>query len=234
MFIFERDYLKIMRRAHLVAAIDGDTAVRVAAEQTAIQEAAGYLARARFDAPAIFKDIPAWAVATAYVAGNYVHYEPALWTAQAYAMGTQLQFTFADGTYIVESTRLTTPMETPATTPAAWVRRDLLLGIWKCTGTPVVGTPPIWGSINWVQEDPRHRLVVMYVTDIAIWHMLSRTDPSALPEQRVTRYEQAIAWLNAVSKGQVSDPYLPLISGPGEVPLSGIYVSGPSKQDFNL
>lgn len=57
----------------------------------------------------------------------------------------------------------------------------------------------------------RSPLIVMYMLDIALYHMHSRITPRNIPEIRVDRYDSAIAWLKMVSKGDIT-PDLPRIS----------------------
>ena len=55
----------------------------------------------------------------------------------------------------------------------------------------------------------RNPLIVMYMCDIALYEMHSRINPRQMPDIRVKRYDDAVAWLKAVQKGTV-DPKLPL------------------------
>ncbi len=234
MLLTERDYLKVIRRDHLRALVDGDGSIRAAAEEAAMQEAAGYLARARFDVAAIFLAIPDWDASAQYADGDHVHFSPPAWQAAVYPQGAQVAFDFPDGTWVAVATRATTANESPASTPSAWTRLEPLAGIWKAVATPVPGDVPLAGGGDWMQSDPRHRLLVMYLTDITLWHLLSRLDPSAVPEIRRTRYEQALDWLTAVSKHQVSDPWLPLLSDPETPPIGGFHMSSRPRNDFTL
>jgi phage gp36-like protein len=58
--------------------------------------------------------------------------------------------------------------------------------------------------------DARDALIVMYFVDIVLYHIHSRINPKQVPEIRVERYERAIAWLKAVSRGEIV-PALPTI-----------------------
>lgn len=55
----------------------------------------------------------------------------------------------------------------------------------------------------------RNRLVVMYVCDIAIYHMSASTPQKMGMEIRKERYERAIKWLEGVQAGKIV-PDLPL------------------------
>lgn len=54
----------------------------------------------------------------------------------------------------------------------------------------------------------RHKLIMMYAMDIALYHIHARVNPRYIPEIRQTRYDNAIKWLNSVAKGTIT-PDLP-------------------------
>ncbi|CAG2532938.1 Mu-like prophage protein gp36 [Maribacter dokdonensis] len=58
-------------------------------------------------------------------------------------------------------------------------------------------------------EADRNALVVMYMVDIAVYHLHANITPNDVPEVRQVRYDNAIAWLRKVNKGELS-PNLPL------------------------
>lgn len=234
-FLNERDYLKTIQRRSLIALMDGDASIRIAAEEAAIQEFAGYLSQQRFDVAAIFREIDGYDGLATYMAEDTVYFVPPAWAAQAYAPGDQVSFDLADGTWIVEATAATLPTQTPASAPLLWARSERLAsGIWQAAAPNGPGSTPRGGGGDWNQRDPRHRLVVMYLVDIALWHIYSRTDPSAISDMRRTRYEQALAWLGLVSKGMIADPWLPLVSDPETEPQGNFYMSSQPPGDFTL
>jgi len=54
----------------------------------------------------------------------------------------------------------------------------------------------------------RNPLIVTYMMDITLYHILSRISPNNIPELRNNRYLDAIDWLKRVSRGDIS-PDLP-------------------------
>jgi phage gp36-like protein len=58
----------------------------------------------------------------------------------------------------------------------------------------------------------RSLIVLMYVKDMTIYHLHSLINPRKIPEHRITRYEQALDWLNKVNNG-IINPDLPLMQG---------------------
>lgn len=64
------------------------------------------------------------------------------------------------------------------------------------------------GQIFGATGEARNSLIVMYMLDIALYHMHSRITPRNIPEIRADRYDAAIAWLKMVSRGDIT-PELP-------------------------
>lgn len=56
--------------------------------------------------------------------------------------------------------------------------------------------------------EQRNSLIVMYLTDMAIYHLFAQLEGYEVPTNRVKRYEAAIAWLVDVADGK-SNPNLP-------------------------
>lgn len=67
-------------------------------------------------------------------------------------------------------------------------------------------------SDYWTQGDNRNQLIVMYLLDMVIFHMLTRIQPRNIPKYREERYigretgdtACAIGWLRAVAKGAIN------------------------------
>lgn len=59
----------------------------------------------------------------------------------------------------------------------------------------------------------RNALLLLYTKDIAVWHYIQLANPNVEMELRQLRYENAIAWLSKVQKGQAT-PSLPYPTPP--------------------
>lgn len=62
----------------------------------------------------------------------------------------------------------------------------------------------------WLNGDNRSQQMVMYITDIAIYHLHRSISPANIPELRVKAYDSAISWLKGVAKGMIT-PKLPVL-----------------------
>lgn len=60
------------------------------------------------------------------------------------------------------------------------------------------------GNLNtaWVAGDNRNQQMVNYLIDVVLYHLHSRISPRNIPELRVKRYDDAIAWLKQCAKGE--------------------------------
>jgi phage gp36-like protein len=61
----------------------------------------------------------------------------------------------------------------------------------------------LWPSDTgyWIAADNRNQQIVTACMDVAIYHLHSRIAPTSIPELRVKRYDDAIAWLRRAAKG---------------------------------
>ena len=76
----------------------------------------------------------------------------------------------------------------------------------------------------------RNALLVMYLTDMLLYHIHSRINPRQIPNLRAIRYEAAIKWLEMVAAGKLS-PNLPGIASPDESQTGTVSYTGPKKRD---
>ncbi len=65
---------------------------------------------------------------------------------------------------------------------------------------PATGTSPAVPA----KPDQRNRQVVMYLVDMALYHLHSRQNPRNVPQIRQDRYDHAINWLKMARKGELS------------------------------
>lgn len=66
-------------------------------------------------------------------------------------------------------------------------------------------TAIIFGAVT----DARHQLLVIFLKDIAVWHLVNICNPNIDLKLRKERYDRAIKWLEGVQRGNIV-PDLPL------------------------
>lgn len=74
----------------------------------------------------------------------------------------------------------------------------------------------------------RNALLLTFVKDIAVWHLVVLSNYQADIELRKDRYERACAWLKQVMRGEVI-PDLPRLEVSTENPGTIIYGSNPKR-----
>ncbi len=62
-------------------------------------------------------------------------------------------------------------------------------------------------------DDHRNKSVVMFCIDITLYHLHASIPGRYVPEIRIKRYDDAIAWLKDVASGKIS-PGLPIYTDP--------------------
>lgn len=68
------------------------------------------------------------------------------------------------------------------------------------------------GAALSARGDERHPALVMFLADMALYHLHSRINPGRIAQLRNDRYDAAVAWLRDVAKGLL-DPGLPVLAG---------------------
>lgn len=63
-----------------------------------------------------------------------------------------------------------------------------------------------------VSGDERHKTVLMYAKDIALYHIFSRRHTHPMPDIRNKRYENALKWLKDVQDQIINPTDLPVAS----------------------
>lgn len=66
-------------------------------------------------------------------------------------------------------------------------------------------TAIIFGAVT----DERNQLLLIFVKDIAVWHLVNLCNPNIDLKLRKERYDRAIKWLEGVQSGMIT-PDLPL------------------------
>lgn len=59
-------------------------------------------------------------------------------------------------------------------------------------------------------DTDRNPIIVMYVIDMALYHLHSLINMNKIPKARKERYEKATEWFRMVNEGDINPPDLPL------------------------
>ena len=200
-FITDTDWGMQIRAAVLTTVKNTDAALSDAID-AAISEASSYLA-GKYDVAKIFAPVYLWDAALTYPLNTRLQL-----TAPAFAITTNY---LADELVLYAGNIYTAKDDTPA---AAWninnwdfLVKDMsyfYVIVELSTAGYIPGT-----SIEFAAGDTRHPSMVMYIKDIALYHIHSNISPQNIPALRKERYDAAIKWLGMVAKDMLN-PDLPL------------------------
>jgi len=211
-FIFDYDYHRVIRGDMLDDILDDELGHRRAGEDSAIAEVRQHLSRGRYDLEAIFQPVLTWDRNLNYPAGQQVAFEPPqVDPLQAYLAG---DFVLADpgrGYHVYKCLGPATGQD--INDPALFEKqRPFSPFLVAVDDVPPMTAPD--DTTYWKVWDNRHPLLVMYLCDIAIYHILPRLDGRQIPEIRIKRYQEAKSWLKNISQGRITDPGLPQTEEP--------------------
>jgi len=211
-FIFDYDYHRIIRGDMLDDILDDELGHRRAAEAAAIAEVRQHLSRGRYDLEEIFRQVLPWDRSLNYSEGQQVVFEPP----EVDPLATYLagDFVLADDGRGFHVFKCLGPADgEDINDPALFEKQRPFSPHLVATGDVPPMTSPD-DTTYWKVWDNRHSLLVMYLCDIAIYHLLPRLDGRQIPEIRKDRYRTAKGWLKDLSQGKITDPGLPQIPEP--------------------
>lgn len=115
----------------------------------------------------------------------------------SYVVGGVIFYNNKNYTALVDNSGLT-----PSANPSYWG-----------TGTSytVAGAVLPTDTSKWVEGDNRSAQIVQYLIDVVLYHIHSRIAPRNIPDIRVKRYDDAIAWFKNASKGDWITAAMPKI-----------------------
>lgn len=94
---------------------------------------------------------------------------------------------------------------------AAIVRNDETLAIAAIDGAVAEAKSYLGrfdtGKLFSTTGEDRHQLLLIFVKDIAVWHLINLVNPNADLKLRKERYDRAIAWLKDVQAGLVQPDF---------------------------
>lgn len=80
----------------------------------------------------------------------------------------------------------------------------------------------------------RNQLVLMMAVDITVYHIFCIGNPQKLSQMRKDRYDRAVEWLKAVSKGAINIDGAPLLPAETLASKSSILMSSNPKRSNHL
>jgi len=203
-------------------------------------------------------DAPAFAAPTAYTEGTLLSYQTKVYEKNAETSGYVAGTLPTNDTFFTERGNVgvyyvTEPFPYDGLTEYASPTQVYYKGHYWLrntnTGGYIYGTNPenttYWSRIEpstyaltagtwpnqtgWTYGDNRNKQLVMYMIDIALYHMHASINPRNIPQLRIDRYNNAINWCKMVNAGDVT------ANLPDILPIQGysiVYGSNPKRPNF--
>jgi hypothetical protein len=152
---------------------------------------------------------------TNYIKDQLVWYKNEIWQATQEVRGQrpgdsqnlELRYGIPSVTqpqYILDASYYPQQNPIPGTNPSPWISYSGEVTSYFTGNTYSFSGELPTNTTYWEKKDGRNTVIVMYLMDIMLYHLLSRINPRAISELRENRYMGAISWLKNVQKGNVS------------------------------
>jgi hypothetical protein len=228
-YLIQTDYNKQIQTDNLNQIIGSDQSVLSSAELAAQEEVTSYLTQ-KYDLSQEFKDLFPWDATKAYKATDRVSDKGIIY----YASYPQPPFNYLslykknDQAFWKDKTYACL-VNTPVLSHETLIQQSQInqqalntqlgLNVINVFPDDPVNGAQNWGagvaysvsagtalsdSTKWTKADNRSQQMVMVMIDIVLYHVHSRISPRNIPELRVKRYDEAIAWLKKAGKGDIT------------------------------
>ena len=229
-YIIQADLLRTIQDVNLQQIISADATILDRAILAAEAEAKSYL-RQKYVLEAEFKDTNTWVSYKQYypedratdAATESIIYTAILPCAKfvydgVYKIGDQVFWKNRIYTCRVPTSSITHEVALQygfyQNLPYSNVAPDDVVNGLQYWGSGVLYNIPLGEPLNngayWALGDNRDAQMVMFIIDVALFHLHSRIAPRNIPELRVKRYEAAVEWFHMCGEGKIT-PALPLI-----------------------
>lgn len=226
-YLISADFKKTIQDANLQQIISNDSTILDAAILAAEAECKSYL-RQKYNIDFEFQPTTTWANTNTYKAGvrvvnndiiyNAIYPFPQFDFKTLYNLGDKVFWKDKVYTCLVQTPvidhetaiqyRTYENLPLPNVEPDNVINGLQYWGVGQAYNVPV--STAITNTTFWQQADTRDAQMVLYLIDIALYHVHSRIAPRNIPELRVKRYDAAIDWLKMCATGEVT-PALPLL-----------------------
>lgn len=193
-FLTNADYDRQIKSDNLQQIISSDQVVLEETEDAAILEIEGYLSR--YDIDVIFAQFLDFDLSATFSVGDRIIY-----TEEEYSDTAS----YTAGDRVSESGTIYSAIATPTVGPFILAEWTAIIadGLKFYAIEETTGNFPE-DDANWTQGDNRNKLLIRHLIDIVVYELHARINPRNVPVIRIDRHDQAIEWLDAVSKGKIS------------------------------
>jgi hypothetical protein len=203
-FLLPSDFNKIIRQEILEVISSDSDDVLDDAERSAISVVTAHL-RPRFEVAEIFFAFTTWSRSAAYALGARVVLDAEEYKSSAsYAQWTLMSY---KGDVYTNSSA--TPV-TGALNLASWTKLGKQGSMYTALAVVAADTTLITAGASWSPGDARNAKVKDIVLDLMIYDLYCNRSMRQVPDHRMDRHANAMAYLKELRDGKLEDPDLPL------------------------
>ena len=211
-FLCSPDYDPLIREDILNVILKQRPRALTQAMLAAMEEMQSYLS-SRYDLKKVFAPLVPWQKTKNYVKDMRILFYAEAYNKTAGYQADDLVSFVMPGTNNEDKIYRATEDITPGIAPGAAGNKWEELA-WNNSAYAVKAGSAAAGTLPTDQDkfapDTRNALIVTYLVDMTLYHVHSAINPQKIPDLRGIRYEAAITWLKAVSKGSLN-PDLPIL-----------------------
>lgn len=215
-YLTSRDYQKQIQSENLNQVISNDPQILSDAEIAAQSEIVSIIS-SKYDTSKEFRNTTLYDNATAYKSDSLVVYQDQLYYVTPPAEGFEFNKAYVKDDEVIWKDKVYTALkDSPTITHEAALQYGEYKNIPYTNLEPgTIAGSPYWGigatytvtgilptdTTKWTKGDNRNPLIVMYMVDITLYHVLSRIAPRNIPPLRIDRYNMAITALREINEG---------------------------------
>lgn len=209
-FLIRHDFDQLISQTDLDVIIDQDDHILDECMRSTQSEISSYL-RGRYDVDQLFFDVIAWDQTSTFPVGAVVLLHAEAWAnniANSYVVGDLV--TFGVDQTVFRCIQDTTNQKEQPTDVAYWEPIGMNDQLYSVTAEATNQKPN--DSNYFTPRDPRNQHLVQMFIDVLLYHLHSRINPRNIPEFRIQRRDDQIAYLKAVADPRKNiQPDFPLL-----------------------
>jgi hypothetical protein len=215
-YLTSRDYHKQIQSENLNQVISNDPQILIDAETTAQSEIVSLIS-SKYDTSKEFRETTIYNDTVIYKSDSLVSYNGQLYYVTPPAEGFKYnKVYYTDDLVLWEDKVYTAQKDSPGISHSEALQYGEYKNIPYLNYAPdTIEGQPYWGTgttytitatlptdtSKWTAGDNRNPLIVMYMIDVTLYHVLSRIAPRNIPPLRIDRYNAAVTALKEINDG---------------------------------
>jgi hypothetical protein len=196
-YLARQDYRRIIEQHELTTVVDGDELLLKDAEKTALEEMKLYMS-GKYDVSDYFRPIYTWNTEDQFVKGTRVEVTADEYDEESDYAKDDLVSSLV---FVYRANRDVLAGQGPKECPLFWDEVGQPNKIYIATADDIPAGNEVTDEANWSEDDSRNAFFVTMLTDLTVYHLMSRV--GSIPEIRVKRYDDAKNILKNIAAGKL-------------------------------